>query len=126
MRSWAPARGQCAGVPHGSESRMQWGLGHGDVADEDVVRVLSQRVRHVLERVLLGLAEPDGGLADGGIVAELGDVAPAGLPHVGLPCVEAPELHRRGLGAVYECIDVSLLHRGDLLLLAYGHPVRRC
>lgn len=98
----------------------------GDVADEDVVRVLSQRVRHVLERVLLGLAEPDGGLTGGGVVAELGDVAPAGLPHVGLPRVEVPELHRRCLGAVYECIYVSLLHRGDLLVLAYGHLVRRC
>ena len=80
----------------------------GDVADEDVVRVLSQRVRHVLERAFLGLAEPDSGLAGGGVVAELGDVAPAGLPHVRLAGLEAAELQRPGLGAVYECIDVSL------------------
>ena len=34
--------------------------------------------------------------------------APAGLPHVRLAGLEAAELQRPGLGAVYECIDVSL------------------
>lgn len=47
-------------------------------------------------------------VASGRVIAELGDVAPAGLPHVRLSGLVMAKLQRPGLGAVPERIDVSL------------------
>ena len=65
-------------------------------------------------------------VVSGGVVAELGDVAPAGLPHIRPSCVEAAELQHPGLGTVPEHVYNSLIHGDDLLALASGHLVRRC
>lgn len=81
-----------------------------NVADERVVRIPTKRVGHVLERIALGLAERDGRLASGRLVAELRDVAPAGLFHECLSRVEMAILQRPGLITVLEYVGVSHPH----------------
>lgn len=125
-----------------------FGLGTGAIAVWlDVGRRLV-RVRHYDARMVVSLSWDSEGVREcafvtrcfsrgalldqlqmhvvgGRVVAELGDVAPAGLPHVRLSGLEAAELQHPGLGAVPEHVYVSLIHGDDLLALASRHLVRR-